>query len=53
MYMGEKFKMPNQSRRSSTALLVAVSFIGSSAIPLISATSVFAQTTFNDVPPNY
>ncbi len=53
MYMGEKFKMTNQSRRSSTALLVAVSFIGSSAIPLISATSAFAQTTFNDVPPNY
>jgi hypothetical protein len=53
MYMGEKFKMTNQSRRSSTALLVAVSFIGSSAIPLISATSASAQTTFNDVPPNY
>ncbi|NMF57918.1 S-layer homology domain-containing protein [Pseudanabaena yagii] len=45
--------MTNQSRRSSTALLVAVSFIGSSVIPLISATSAFAQTTFNDVPPNY
>lgn len=53
MYMGEKIKMTNQSRRSSTALLVAVSFIGSSVIPLISATSAFAQTTFNDVPPNY
>lgn len=45
--------MTTKSRRSSTALLVAVSFIGSSAIPLISATSAFAQTTFNDVPPNY
>lgn len=45
--------MTNQTRRSGTALLVAVSFIGSSAIPLISATSAFAQTTFNDVPTNY
>ncbi len=45
--------MTNQTRRSSTALLVAVSFIGSSAIPLFSATSAFAQTTFNDVPTGY
>jgi hypothetical protein len=45
--------MTNQTKRSSTALLVAVSFIGSSAIPLISATSAFAQTTFNDVPTGY
>jgi len=45
--------MTNQTRRSGTALLVAVSFIGSSAIPLISATSAFAQTTFNDVPTSY
>jgi hypothetical protein len=45
--------MTNQTRRSSTALLVAVSIIGSSAIPLFSATSAFAQTTFNDVPTGY
>jgi hypothetical protein len=45
--------MTNQTRRSSTALLVAVSFIGSSAIPLFSANSAFAQTTFNDVPTGY
>ncbi len=45
--------MTNQTRRSSTALLVAASFIGSSAISLFSATSAFAQTTFNDVPTGY
>ena len=45
--------MTNQIRRSSTSLLVAASFIGSSAISLISATSAFAQTTFNDVPTGY
>jgi hypothetical protein len=45
--------MTNQTRRSSTALLVAVSFIGSSAIPLFNATSAFAQTAFNDVPTGY
>ncbi|MCX5933281.1 MAG: S-layer homology domain-containing protein, partial [Pseudanabaena sp. LacPavin_0818_WC45_MAG_42_6] len=45
--------MTNQTRRSSTALLVAVSFIGSSVIPLFSANSAFAQTTFNDVPTGY
>jgi hypothetical protein len=45
--------MTNQARRSNTALLVAFSFIGSSAIPLFSATSAFAQTTFNDVPSGY
>ncbi|MCY7332191.1 MAG: S-layer homology domain-containing protein, partial [Pseudanabaena sp. CAN_BIN31] len=45
--------MTNQTKRSSTALLVAISFIGSSAIPLISVNSVFAQTTFNDVPTGY
>ncbi len=45
--------MTNQTRRSRTALLVAVGFIGSSAIPLFSATSAFAQTTFNDVPTGY
>lgn len=45
--------MTNQTKRSNTALVVALSFIGSSAIPLISANSVFAQTTFNDVPTGY
>jgi hypothetical protein len=45
--------MTNQTKRSSTALLVAVSFIGSSAIPLLSANSALAQTTFNDVPTGY
>jgi hypothetical protein len=45
--------MTNQTRRSSTALLVAASFIGSSAISLFSTTSAFAQTTFNDVPTGY
>jgi hypothetical protein len=45
--------MTNQTKRSSTALLVAVSFIGSSAIPFISIASASAQTTFNDVPTNY
>jgi hypothetical protein len=45
--------MTNQTKHSSTALIVAISFIGSSAIPLISATSAFAQTTFNDVPSGY
>ncbi|PZV14496.1 MAG: S-layer protein [Pseudanabaena sp.] len=45
--------MTNQIRRSSTSLLVAASFIGSSAISLISAISAFAQTTFNDVPSGY
>ena len=51
--IGEKLKMTNQTKRSSTALLVAFSFIGSSAIPLISVNSAFAQTTFNDVPTGY
>jgi hypothetical protein len=46
-------KMTNQTQRSTTALLVAVSFIGSSAIPFISIASALAQTTFNDVPTNY
>jgi hypothetical protein len=45
--------MTTQTRHSSTALLVAISFIGSSAIPFFSATAAFAQTTFNDVPTNY
>ncbi len=45
--------MTNQIKHSRTALLVAISFIGSSAIPLISANSAFAQTTFNDVPTGY
>lgn len=45
--------MTNQTKRSSTALLVAISFMGSSAIPLLSANSAFAQTTFNDVPTGY
>ncbi|WP_055075659.1 S-layer homology domain-containing protein [Pseudanabaena sp. 'Roaring Creek'] len=45
--------MTNQPKRSSTALLVAISFIGSSAISAIGATSAFAQTTFNDVPTGY
>ena len=45
--------MTNQTKRSSTALLVAVGFIGSSTLPFISVASVFAQTTFNDVPTNY
>ncbi|ELS33934.1 MULTISPECIES: S-layer homology domain-containing protein [Pseudanabaena] len=45
--------MTNQPKRSSTALLVAISFIGSSAISTIGATSAFAQTTFNDVPTGY
>lgn len=45
--------MTNQTKRSSTALLVAISFMGSSAIPLIIANSAFAQTTFNDVPTGY
>jgi hypothetical protein len=45
--------MTNQTQRSTTALLVAVSFIGSSAIPFISIASALAQTTFNDVPTNY
>ena len=46
-------QMTNQTQRSTTALLVAVSFIGSSAIPFISIASALAQTTFNDVPTNY
>jgi hypothetical protein len=46
-------QMTNQTKRSSTALLVAISFMGSSAIPLLSANSAFAQTTFNDVPTGY
>jgi len=45
--------MTNQTQRSTTALLVAVSFIGSSAIPFISIASALAQTNFNDVPTNY
>lgn len=45
--------MTHQTRSSSTALLVAISFVSSSAIPFISANSAFAQTTFNDVPANY
>ncbi|MEI6330589.1 MAG: S-layer homology domain-containing protein [Pseudanabaena sp. ELA645] len=45
--------MTNQTQRSTTALLVAVSFIGSSAIPFISIASALAQTSFNDVPTNY
>jgi hypothetical protein len=43
----------NQNKYSRTALIVALSFIGSSAIPLISATPAFAQTAFNDVPTGY
>ena len=46
-------EMTNQTQRSTTALLVAVSFIGSSAIPFISIASALAQTSFNDVPTNY
>ena len=53
VYLGEKLNMTNQTKRSSTALLVAASFIGSSSLPFISTASVFAQTTFNDVPTNY
>ena len=45
--------MANLSRSSSTVLLIAVSFIGNSTLPLITATSAFAQTTFNDVSTNY
>ncbi len=45
--------MTNQTKLSSAALLVAVSFMGSSAIPFINIASVSAQTTFNDVPSNY
>ncbi|MBD2178337.1 S-layer homology domain-containing protein [Pseudanabaena sp. FACHB-1998] len=45
--------MTHQTRFSSTALLVAVSFVSSSALPFISTASVFAQTSFNDVPTNY
>ena len=45
--------MTTQTKLSSAALLVAVSFIGSSAIPFIGIASVSAQTTFNDVPTNY
>jgi hypothetical protein len=54
--LGEKLKMTNQinqNKYSRTALIVALSFIGSSAIPLISATPAFAQTAFNDVPTGY
>ena len=46
-------EMTNQTQRSTTALLVAVSFIGSSAIPFMSIASALAQTSFNDVPTNY
>ena len=46
-------EMTNQTPRSTTALLVAVSFIGSSAIPFMSIASALAQTSFNDVPTNY
>jgi hypothetical protein len=46
-------EMTNQTQRSTTALLVAVSFIGSSAIPFISIAAALAQTSFNDVPTNY
>ena len=45
--------MTTQARRSGTALLVGISFIGSSVIPLISVNSAFAQTAFNDVPTGY
>ena len=45
--------MANLSRSSSTVLLIAVSFIGNSTLPLITATSAFAQTKFNDVSTNY
>jgi hypothetical protein len=45
--------MINQTKRSSTALLMGISFIGSSVLPLISVNSAFAQTTFNDVPTGY
>ncbi|CAN1209582.1 S-layer-like y domain-containing protein [Tumidithrix helvetica PCC 7403] len=39
--------------RSGSAVLVAISFIGSSALPFISAAPTYAQTSFNDVPSNY
>ena len=45
--------MTNQTKLSRTALLVAVSFIGSSALPFISLAPAIAQTTFNDVPTDY
>jgi hypothetical protein len=45
--------MKNQTKCSKAALLVAMSFIGSSAIPFIGTPVAFAQTTFNDVPANY
>ena len=48
-----KFKMISQIRFSNAALIVAISFIGSSAIPFISTAPTLAQTTFNDVPANY
>ncbi len=45
--------MINQNRFSNIALIVAISFVSSSAIPFISAAPTLAQTTFNDVPTNY
>ena len=45
--------MTNQTKLSKTALIVAVSFIGSSTLPFISLAPALAQTTFNDVPTDY
>lgn len=49
--------MNHQIQRSGAALLVAFSFVGSSAItlavPFVSPMAVSAQTAFNDVPSGY